>query len=443
MNEQTQIEIKTPFGVSPQFSCPMIVKQGAVLSTNLCGSTTGQLMDKLDTVDDSGATIGSATVRGVMFVDDTTTTNRNPVGSEKSNRAVQFFSHTKRLQLNIPKCVQLIVNLNRSEVPPSLTIDNNEITNVRSAKCLGDIFTSNGSNNELVADRVNKGKSIIITALSLCNDITLGHHSVRSAITVYNSVFLHGILFNSQAWSDITQTQMSELQTIQLKFLKRIVQAPSSTSNSFTYLELGILPVQYEFDKRQLSFLHHITHMDPNQPLSQIQHQQSLFTYEHNWTYHINHLLRKYNLTDIDVKSMSKSQWKSQVHSALVTHAFHTLKAQCRSQSKSYSLEYESFQTQRYLLTLPFKMASFVFRLRARNLICKDNHHKAFTNLICRMCNVEIENQEHIMNCSSVFAHEPKIYLDSIYCKNYQPNLAVVKVLMNRYTVFHEHKHST
>ena len=118
-------------------------------------------------------------------------------------------------------------------------------------------------------------------------------------------------------------------------------------------------------------------------------------------------------------------------------------KKQCRSQSKSYTLEYESFQTQPYMLTLPFKMASFVFRLRARNLICKDNHHNAFTNLICRLCNVEIENQQHIMNCSSVFAHEPKRNLDSIYSKDYQPNLAVVKVLMNRYTVFHEHKHSS
>ena len=44
MNKQSLISVRTPFGTSKQFSCPSIVKQGAVLSTNLCGSSTGQLI---------------------------------------------------------------------------------------------------------------------------------------------------------------------------------------------------------------------------------------------------------------------------------------------------------------------------------------------------------------------------------------------------------------
>ena len=42
MNENTLISIRSPYGMSPKFSCPNIVKQGAVLSSSLCGSSTGQ-----------------------------------------------------------------------------------------------------------------------------------------------------------------------------------------------------------------------------------------------------------------------------------------------------------------------------------------------------------------------------------------------------------------
>ena len=47
LNEACSINIRTPYGLTPSFSCPRIVKQGCVLSTSLCGSSTGQLCKEL------------------------------------------------------------------------------------------------------------------------------------------------------------------------------------------------------------------------------------------------------------------------------------------------------------------------------------------------------------------------------------------------------------
>ena len=174
MNKQSLISVRTPFGTSKQFSCPSIVKQGAVLSTNLCGSSTGKLISDLDVTDECGASIGSTVIKGVMFVDDTTTVNRTHIGAINSNNTVTAFSRKKRLALNTSKCVLLAVNVKKSDLPPNLMIGDEEIECVTSAKCLGDIFTGSGSNDKLVTDRVNRGKGIIVTATSLCNDITLG-----------------------------------------------------------------------------------------------------------------------------------------------------------------------------------------------------------------------------------------------------------------------------
>ena len=45
LNEATQISVRTPFGMSEQFLCSRIVKQGSVLSSNICSTSTGEICD--------------------------------------------------------------------------------------------------------------------------------------------------------------------------------------------------------------------------------------------------------------------------------------------------------------------------------------------------------------------------------------------------------------
>ena len=440
MNEQALITIRTPYGLSNEFSCPSIVKQGCVLSTNLCGSATGQLINELDVTEDCGATVGSALIKGVMFVDDTTTVNSNPIGSHKSNEVVSSFSHRKRLDLNKPKCVQLCVNLRKSEPPPALFLDDQLIENVKSSKCVGDIYATNGSKSDLVAERVKKGQGVTVSSLSLCNDITLGQHHVKSSLILYKCVFLASLLFNSSAWSNITQGQFEDLETAQTKHLKRIMQAPNSTSNCLTFLELGILPIKFEVHRRQLMYLHHILHVEPDAPMPLLYEQQSLFTYEPNWANTTKKLLVQYNLQEIDIKSKTKDEWKLLVDTLVCDVAFTTLKNISSTKSKTYQLSYTTFEPQSYLFETPGDVASFVFRLRGHILNCRNNHHKAHPILTCRSCGVEIETQEHIINCRNVFAGESHLCIESLYHDKPQINVNFIRKVMERYDTFHGKK---
>ena len=439
MNEQSSITIRTPYGNSTEFSCPRIVKQGAVLSTTLCGSSTGQLGESLDTTDETGATVGSVVVRSVMFVDDTTTVNNKLMGSINSHHTVTSFARRKRLHLNIPKSVQLIINHRQPLLPPQLVLGNDEINSAKCTKYVGDYISSNGCNKELIYDRVKKAKGIVVSALALCNDITLGHHYVRSSILLYKCIFLSSTLFNSQAWTHITQTQLKDLQTVQLKYFKRMLKTPDATSNVFTFLELGLLPIEFEIHKRQLIFLHHILHLPPDETVLQIYHQQLKFTFEHNWANNTKMLLCKYKLDNVDVSSISKSEWKLLATSAINDFAFKWLKSESTSMKKTSSLQYESFETREYLLTCPADVALFIFRLRSRTLNCKDNHHKSHINLTCRWCHVEIETQDHIINCCTVFPNEPHLLLEEFRTSNFAINVYFVRKIMDRYTMFHQY----
>ena len=45
LNQHANIQVKTPFGLTDAFQCPRIVKQGSVLSSILCSSSTAELCD--------------------------------------------------------------------------------------------------------------------------------------------------------------------------------------------------------------------------------------------------------------------------------------------------------------------------------------------------------------------------------------------------------------
>ena len=89
--------------------------------------------------------------------------------------------------------------------------------------------------------------------------------------------------FNSQAWSNLSQKNISSLEKLQSKCLKKIVNAPQATANSFTYLELGVMPMRYEIERNQLIFLHHIVHLEDSDPVKITWENMKKFPEENNW----------------------------------------------------------------------------------------------------------------------------------------------------------------
>ena len=96
-------------------------------------------------------------------------------------------------------------------------------------------------------------------------------------------MFLSSVLYNSQSWTNLSTTDLGRLEILQLNYLKRILQAPASTPNVSVFLELGILPIEAEIHKKQLTFLHHILTLSPDDPVLIAYHEQMSFPFEPNW----------------------------------------------------------------------------------------------------------------------------------------------------------------
>lgn len=284
-----------------------------------------------------------------------------------------------------------------------LYINGSEMDVCKKVKYLGDIFNSKGNNNDLINDRVEKGTKCMISSMSLCSEITLGVHLIQTHIMMYKTMYLPVVLFNSSCWCNLTRENFASLATSQLKFLKRILHTPSSTANSITHLELGIIPMEFEIHKRQLQFLHHILTLQDDDPVKLTYEQQSRFEYECNWYNEVKCLRDKYSftVTDNEIKEMSKEKWKSTIHDKIYEYVLEYLNHDNSQKSKTSHLPaHMNIKRQEYFEFLQPSDARLFFAIRSGTFDIKTlrNYNYDEGDNLCRLCVKEDETVDHIVN---------------------------------------------
>ena len=396
LNREALISVKTPYGPTSSATIQEVVQQGRVLAPDLCSASTGEYCGS-----NKGVTVGTCVISSLAFVDDLLDASEDCPDAETANLHATAFGYRKKLNYSCGKCKGMVVNKGKNDKLPCMFIRDQKLELVKLIKYLGDIFQQNGKNNELVKDRLSRGIKVILKIEAIMSETQFGRHTIEVSLLLYRALFLSSILFNSQAWRNLTVKDFSDLQSLQLRLLKKLVGAPSSISNSFIFLELGVLPIQYEVHKRQISFLHHIVNLCPGDPVRALYENMKLLPGERNWLNDVLKSAANYSI-DIDenkLQTISKETFKCHVKSAIESYAFNQLREQCKSQSKTSMLDYGEFQMQPYLRHLYPSQAKTILQYRAQCLKIKTHRPYQFTNNICRWCHLNEETVEHIVNC--------------------------------------------
>ena len=396
MNSECNIKVKTPAGTTDQFSVKNIVQQGSVAGGVLCSASTGEVNSSILT---GGAQIGSFNIRCLTFVDDIATMNHTVEDTYQAHEKVVWFSQLKRLTLNGKKCMIMCIDQRASTVVPHLKIDGISLEEKQVVTYLGDLFNRRGNNSDLVDDRVKKGKCCIVNSVSLCNDITMGLFAIETLLLLYKSLFLAVVLYNAQAWSNLNIRDMNNLQTVQLKYLKRMFRAPSSTSNCLTFLETGMLPIEHEIHTRQLMFLHHILTMTEDDPVRHCYQEQKKYPAA-SWANEVSALRSKYKIeeSDEEISSITKARWKRVIKTKVRQHAFEKLLIEAENLKQPHDT-YSNFNKQCYITELSPARARTIFWVRTGTIDLRTvRKYKYGDNTSCRLCETEEETVTHVVN---------------------------------------------
>ena len=413
LNEKSNIVCKTPSGTTAPFSVNRLVKQGTVMGSSLCSAQTAEYG-----ADVVGFQIGKVNVKPPVFVDDITGIIQGVHNVIDAHQKAILFSKRKKSSFGFSKCLYLPINYKKEDVEPFLTIEGHIMKRTNVAKCLGDHFNHRGNNKDLIDVRCKKAMGKTINLVSMCEEANLGKYFLRTLFLLYHTMFIKTLLFNSEAWSHITGENLDKLRTEQLRFLKRVMAVPQSTTNSFVFLELAILPVDYEIAQRQLLFLHHILNLEKNDPVFEVYNESRKYTHEKNWANKIHEILLEFNILMLDeeIATLTKQKWKSLVKKKVSEKAFSFLSTECGKGSKTSQLYYSKFEPQQYLSSLPPCAAQQVFRVRSRTVKCKANQKDKFkNNLLCRTGCLEVEDQQHVVNCHNIHGTvDPIINMDML-----------------------------
>ena len=390
--------------MTDEFEMKSIVQQGSVSGGALCVASTAEISkENLG----KGYQIGEAILKVLAFVDDLATLNKSHQDTYQAHDRVKWFSDKKRLLLNALKCLLLCINVKSKDVIPKLMIGETALKVVNKAPYLGDTFNENGDNNDLIADRTKKAKAYTINAMSLCAEITMGIFTIPTLLLLYRSVFIHIVLYNSQAWSNLTTKNIADLQVVQLNYIKRMLHAPRSTSNAVTFMETGTIPIENEIHIKQLTFLHHILTLEKDDPVSRTYEQQINFSFEPNWANDVVKLKAKYKITETneEIKLRSKDGWKRYVKDKVKTFVAAKLRAQAAEQKCGNKLLFpENISTQPYLNKLPSANARKIFHMRSGTIDLRAiRKYKYGDERSCRLCNDGSEDINHVINhCSKI-----------------------------------------
>ena len=437
LNVKANITIKTPFGDTQVLSLKNLVKQGTVLGPVLNNCSLDRVCKE-----SLGYHIGSVEIKSMEFVDDIADPNSDEISAKFSNRIVEQIQFEKRLTLSAEKCELLKINSKCNG--ENLTVNNEKIKLVNVAKYLGDSFNSKGSYADLCKERVDRARGSTHELLALCREVTFGTQQIETMLILYQSIFLPRLIYNCESWSNLKTKDYQALQSVQLSYLRSVMEVPGSTPIAALFLELSVLPIKFEIEQRQLFFLKRILDKDPDDPVHAVYKEQLNYNFEENWANYIFQLRHTYNLplNDENIKKMTLSQWKSVVKSAIRQDAFMQLTIQCANNRKTSHLKYESFVRASYLKKLDPNIARVIFKARTRMFDIKVNYKRKYKfNVDCPFCKYYDETFDHIFKCNSGLFRSRCLYATELVGSSSEssiPKVWKIGIFLEKYSKYRE-----
>ena len=83
---------------------------------------------------------------------------------------------------------------------------------VSDEKYLGDIISKDGKNSKNIKARVARAKGSVKQIMEILDNICFGPYQFQVALIRRNSLFLSSLMFNSEAWYNVSSSDIDELE---------------------------------------------------------------------------------------------------------------------------------------------------------------------------------------------------------------------------------------
>ena len=241
-NKNAMVAVKIDGRVSCRTSVQNVEMQGTVWGSLKCTASMDKLNQSILQQDhltykyrsDPNIQIG---VLGM--IDDTLSISKCGITSVQKNSVINSFIDTQRLTLSRDKSVVLhIGNSKKCNNPcPKMKVRDHVMKSTKSQRYLGDILTVGGTNRDSIEDRRNKGWGKLADITGILLQLP-NIRKIEIGLKLRDAKLINGMIYSTEAWSRISDTEVTRLEQVDFALLRSLVEAHSKCSKAFILLNL-------------------------------------------------------------------------------------------------------------------------------------------------------------------------------------------------------------
>ena len=331
-NKRANVAIKVNGQLTRRISLTNMEMQGSVWGSLKCTTTMDQLnkiilpQQKL-----TYCYKGDENIKiGVLgMVDDNLAISKCGINSLQKNAIINSFIETQRLTLSEETSVVLHISKKKCKKRcPQLKVHKNSMKTVESVRYLGDVVSASGSMRPCVEDRCKKGWGKVAEISGILSEMP-DIRQIEVGLKLREAKLHNGILFNSEAWSNLADTDMEKLEIVDRAALRALIGGHkggghSKCSKAFYYLEYGTLMIKHLVMIRRMMYHHHILRRNDCEVIKKVYLKQKENSCKGDWI----HLLRKdfafieEDICDENIQNTPKDIYKLWVRKKVEKAAF-------------------------------------------------------------------------------------------------------------------------
>ena len=407
-NMNAQCAVKVNNCKSKRIDIKNTIMQGTVWGSLFCTAT----MDKLGKLVYKDKELvykykGVVDTPCLGMVDDILSIQRCSNKSVKTNSVINAFVELKKLKFSETKCHRIHLgkpNRNPSNCP-ELKVHTEVMKNSAKEKYLGDIISNKGTIKATIEERKAKGYATVAEILAILKDIPLGQHKLEIGLQLRQAMFLNGVLFNSEAWHDVSDDDLKALETIDEHLLRSLVDGHAKAPLEFLYLEAGVPAIRHLVSCRRLLYLQTILKRPEEELTYRVLMAQKDDPSPGDFINLVYNDIRdlEMNIDVEQIKQMGIEPFKNLVKKKTRNAAFKHLLSLQAKHSKIRNIQYNSLQCQPYMLSSIFTNdeVNLLHSLRSRSTNCKINFRGLYgDDLSCPLCDDgSQDDQPHLLKC--------------------------------------------
>ena len=172
-----------------------------------------------------------------------------------------------------------------------------------------------GKPKATISKRVNRGYAIVAQIFALIKDLPLGNLRTEVGLALRLACLINGVLYNSEVWHNVKETDIEQFVTINKYLLRGLVQAHAKTPGEHLYLEMGALPITHVIRVRRLLYLQTILKRHNDELIKRVYSSQKENPVAGDWCEIVKDDLEKIQLdmSDTEIEEMSTYDSKKMI----------------------------------------------------------------------------------------------------------------------------------